>query len=245
MLAAMDEDGFVQFASVANLAYRARVTVEECSSAVESFEGPDPNSGDPENAGQRIEKVPGGWMVLNAKKYRDIVTREVAKNGTRERVARFRAKKRNAAVTTSNVLVTPSDTDTDTESDTDLRSISGLDAGAWRDWEAYREKRKPAIKSASRQKAMEAMAALGDGQRAAVDHSIANGYQGLIAPKAGANGNGRILTRYEKLTADLDRQIAEGDEALARDDGPVRGALAPKLRPAAIGHMGKPDRGAR
>jgi hypothetical protein len=117
-LAAMDEDGFVQFASVANVAHRARVTPEQAQVALDAFESPDPDSGDQDNEGRRVERVPGGWMVLNAKKYRDLVTRQVVKAGTRERVARFRAKKRNASVTGGNGSVTPSDTDTDTESET-------------------------------------------------------------------------------------------------------------------------------
>jgi hypothetical protein len=127
------------------------------------------------------------------------------------------------------------------------KDVTGLDLNAWHDWVAYRAKRKPAIKPESRRKAAEQLAALGDGQRAAVDHSIANGYQGLIPPKENGNGQrtGRRLTRYEELTADLDRQIAAGDEAMASNDRPIRGAVATELRPAAIGHMGKPDRGPR
>jgi hypothetical protein len=116
-LAAMDEDGFVQFASVANLAYRARVSPEQAQDAVTAFEGPDTDSGDPTNEGRRIEKVPGGWIVLNAEKYRAIVSREVQKENTRARVAAHRAKKRNADVTPSNASVTPSEAEASTESE--------------------------------------------------------------------------------------------------------------------------------
>jgi hypothetical protein len=105
-LAAMDEDGFVQFASVANLAHRARVPLDEAHAAVECLLGPDPDSSDPDNEGRRIEKVPGGWMILNSAKYRELVTRAVSKEQTRARVARFREKKKcnvtcNARVTQS------------------------------------------------------------------------------------------------------------------------------------------------
>lgn len=94
LLAAMDEQGFAQFASVANLAYRARVTQEEGEAAVQCLESPDSNSSDPDNEGRRIERVHGGWVVLNAGKYRDIVTRAVAQEKTRLRVAKFREAKR-------------------------------------------------------------------------------------------------------------------------------------------------------
>lgn len=116
-IAAMDEDGFTQFASVANLAHRARVTPEECEEAVKCLESPDLNSSDPDHEGRRIERVPGGWMILNASKYRDLVTRTVSKEQTRIRVARFREKKKrcNGEVTTGNDGVTPSEAGTRAE----------------------------------------------------------------------------------------------------------------------------------
>jgi hypothetical protein len=104
LLAAMDQDGFVPFASLANLALRARVALDVCALAVKTMEAPDPNSSDPDNEGRRIERVPGGWLVLNAAKYRDMVTRDIARERTRLRVAKHRAAK--AAVTLGNVTVT-------------------------------------------------------------------------------------------------------------------------------------------
>jgi hypothetical protein len=100
-IAVMDESGFVQFASVANVAHRARVTPEEAQAAVEHLEGPDPDSSDPEYDGRRVERVPGGWMVLNAEKHREMVTKATIQAQTRERVRRHREIKRtcNATVT--------------------------------------------------------------------------------------------------------------------------------------------------
>jgi len=114
-IAVMDEDGFAQFASVANLAHRARVGLEACEKAVETLQSPDINSSDPDHEGRRIERVNGGWMILNSDKYRDIVTREMAKKSNRERVARFRKKNKTGSVTVCNGLVMQSDTDTETE----------------------------------------------------------------------------------------------------------------------------------
>lgn len=126
LLAAMDEDGMCQFASIGNLAHRARMTKEDAEAAIACLEAPDPDSSDPENDGRRIERVPGGWIVLNAAKYRDLVTREVAKEKTRVRVARFREGKRsetvsNAPVTPVKRSVTPSEavTETSTKATTD------------------------------------------------------------------------------------------------------------------------------
>lgn len=123
-IALMNEDGFVGFASIANVAYRARISHRKAAEALKILESPDANSADPDNDGRRIEKVPGGWIILNAEKYRNLVTREMVREQTRERVARHRAKSK--SVTECNALVTPSNTgngsvtlsDTDTDTDT-------------------------------------------------------------------------------------------------------------------------------
>ena len=118
-LAVMDQDGFAQFASVANLAHRARVPLVDAQKAVARLEGPDSDSSDPDNEGRRIERMAGGWMVLNAEKYRELVTREVARARTRDRVRKHReAKAGNAAVTVTNEAVTPSETDADPDPET-------------------------------------------------------------------------------------------------------------------------------
>jgi hypothetical protein len=93
LLAAMDQDGFARFAALENLASRARVNTEQARKAVEALEAPDPNSSNPDHEGRRIERVPGGWMVLNAETHRAIFKRDVELEQNRIRVARHRAKK--------------------------------------------------------------------------------------------------------------------------------------------------------
>ena len=132
LLAAMDQDGFCSFASVANLAHRARVTLQAARVAVDVLEKPDPNSADPDNDGRRIERTQGGWVVLNARKYGELVTADQMRQHNRERQRRFRERKRgesepcNAHVTPPNVTVTQSDTDTDTDIGTPESTMPGL-----------------------------------------------------------------------------------------------------------------------
>ena len=124
LLAAMDEEGFCSFAAIGNVAGRARVTVEEAKVALDSLAAPDSESSDQDNDGRRIERVPGGWVVLNAKKYKDIVSRANAQEKTRERVQRFRQKKEcngdvtgcNGYETIGNVPVLPSESNTKSSS---------------------------------------------------------------------------------------------------------------------------------
>lgn len=93
LLAAMDEDGMCQFASIVNLARRAIVTPEEAHQAVSILEAPDLYSSDPDNEGRRLERVPGGWIVLNAVKYKEIVSGHESRRLGRERAQRYRDKK--------------------------------------------------------------------------------------------------------------------------------------------------------
>ena len=92
LIAAMDEDGFAHFSAPQNLANRAVLSLKDTEVAIKILESPDSNSADREHDGRRIERVPGGWIVLNAKKYRDIATRAIAREKVRQRVARHRNK---------------------------------------------------------------------------------------------------------------------------------------------------------
>ena len=76
LLAVMDEDGFCPFASPANVAIRARVAPAAAFAALKKFESPDPLTPEAEHEGRRIKRVPGGYMVLNAVKHREQLTRE-------------------------------------------------------------------------------------------------------------------------------------------------------------------------
>jgi hypothetical protein len=112
IIAAMDETGFVAMAATENLARRANVTLEEAIEAVKTLESADKRQPDQEFDGRRIERVEGGWMVLNSEKYRSMVTRSEALHLNRVRVARFRAKAKpacNGDVMYSNDLVMQSD----------------------------------------------------------------------------------------------------------------------------------------
>ena len=92
-LAAMDQDGFVELSAVGNVAARARIPENAAAEALGILESPDKHAPDQEHEGRRIERVPGGWVVLNAEKYRDIATRQMAREKTRMRVAKHREKR--------------------------------------------------------------------------------------------------------------------------------------------------------
>ena len=86
MLAMADRFGRVE-AAIPGLSHIARVPIDACEKAVKTLESPDPHSRSTEFEGRRIEKVDGGWVLLNHEKYR-------AKLSEDERREYFRVKKR-------------------------------------------------------------------------------------------------------------------------------------------------------
>jgi hypothetical protein len=83
MLVSMNQDGFCMFACEDNLARRAMVRPSSVAKAIKILESPDLKSFDPQHEGRRIERVQGGWMVLNAAKYRAINTQKQLANSTK------------------------------------------------------------------------------------------------------------------------------------------------------------------
>lgn len=96
MLARADANGYVA-ASVPGLAHIAHVTREECEQALGVLLAPDADSRTKDHDGRRIEAVDGGWVVLNARKYRDLRTADQV--SASERVKRHREKLKALPVT--------------------------------------------------------------------------------------------------------------------------------------------------
>lgn len=97
LLAMCDQDGMVAAVETA-LTRRARVSKKECRRALHVLESPDPNSRTPDNEGRRIERVPGGWLILNYRAHRDKKDAATERARTRERVRRHRERKRRYAL---------------------------------------------------------------------------------------------------------------------------------------------------
>lgn len=71
LLASADREGVVR-GTIPGIANAARVTIEACKAAMLKFEGPDEYSGNPARGGQRIERVEGGWRLINYNYYRNL-----------------------------------------------------------------------------------------------------------------------------------------------------------------------------
>lgn len=120
MLAAMDEDGIVHAATPRNLASLAGVTPDEAEAAVAILSAPDAASSNPDHDGRRIERFPGGWVILNAPIYRSLARRDDMRHKTAERVMRYTKR------LSTNAALTPSEAYTDTQIK-NTRSTRGVD----------------------------------------------------------------------------------------------------------------------
>ena len=148
------------------------------------------------------EILPNDWLQVldgdrvklpNYHAHNGTTAKERSGNALRQK--KFRDRHKRSTVTSRNAVTLPDldqDLDKTKKKEQEARSralsVAGLDLQAWESWITYRAQRKPAIKATSLVAAAEELAGFGSEQGAVVKHSIANGYQGLFAPKAGLNG---------------------------------------------------------
>ena len=101
MLAMADKRGRV-WGSVPGLANRARVPEEDCQVALDCFLAPDRHSRSQEYEGRRIEKIDGGWRLLNYVKYRDLRDEESIRESKRIYMANRRKKEKQSVTINAN-----------------------------------------------------------------------------------------------------------------------------------------------
>jgi hypothetical protein len=103
MMAMADKNGEVM-ASIPGLADIARVTVEECETALTAFLSPDKYSRTKTLEGRRIQEIKGGWFLVNHPDYRVMASREDETQKASIRMARHRRNKAQQAVTVTETL---------------------------------------------------------------------------------------------------------------------------------------------
>ena len=112
MLAMANKDGVVE-AAVPGLADVSRVTLSECVESLEKFMSPDRYSRTTDHEGRRIEKVDGGWRLLNYEKHREKLSVEDIRAKNRERQKRWRERQKALQEGENNAPVTLCDADND------------------------------------------------------------------------------------------------------------------------------------
>lgn len=99
MLSKADQHGRV-WASIPGLAHLARISNELCEEALNKLLSPDPYSRTPDHEGRRIEKIDGGWRLLNHGKYREIKDSEDLKEKARLRKQKQRMSQKMSRIVT-------------------------------------------------------------------------------------------------------------------------------------------------
>lgn len=68
---ALKDDRHEVMASVPGLAKASSITREQCEEGLKLLSSPDPDSRSQEHEGRRIDKIKGGWVILNGENYRE------------------------------------------------------------------------------------------------------------------------------------------------------------------------------
>jgi len=160
---------------------------------LEQLSSPDPESRSQDAEGRRLVPLDAGrawgWRLVNFVSYREKArlsaksAREVESGENSERI-RYRNTTRppvTAGDRRSPPVTDPSNANTNKKEE---GVPPGIDLSAWDAWFAYRKAAGKAIKPASVAAAQRKLAGFGDRQASVVEHSVANGYQGLYAPDA-------------------------------------------------------------
>lgn len=92
MLALSDRDGLVE-AAIPGLARAANVSLEDCENAIVKLEGPDHYSRSLEHEGRRVERVDGGFRILNYARYSLKMSFEDRREYQRRKQAEYRKRK--------------------------------------------------------------------------------------------------------------------------------------------------------
>lgn len=125
MLAMADKRGRI-WASIPGLANRARVPMAATEIAITCFLSPDPYSRTEGNDGRRIEKIDGGWRLINYDKYRDVRDEEDQASRKAANQAAYRDRKKRPESDRELPVVTASDLNAEAEAEAEAVKQSTL-----------------------------------------------------------------------------------------------------------------------
>lgn len=212
LLALADRNGEAM-ASVGGLARSANMEREACERAIEVLSSPDPDDRSGVRDGVRIEKIQGGWRIINFAAYREKMRAADRTEYLRRKQAESRARRRERAVNKASTSqpcqplstginrdqpIAASSTTTETTKELPPYPPS-LDTPefrqAWADYKAHRResKMKPLGATATKTRLAE-LERLGPAASVeAIRRSIANGWAGIFPD----NGNGSSAKQAE------------------------------------------------
>jgi len=105
---------------------RTSIPLEIIQTGVVDLEAPDPFSRTPDRDGRRIERLddhrPWGWLIVNHKKYKDLISQEQKREADRERMRQKRSVAGSRGMSRDVAEVAHSDADADRDSKKNAKS---------------------------------------------------------------------------------------------------------------------------
>jgi len=228
MLAMCDQHGYVG-ASVPGLAGRARVSVEDCLTALACFMAPDEFSRTKDHEGRRIVEADGGWVLLNHAKYRAKQSEEDRRERARVAMADMRANRRQQKLTVSSgeellAELAHADADTDTSKQDQKKKQpqaalpecpEWLDPDAWQGFVAMRVKERHPLTARAATLILKKLATLPD-PAGSLDQSTRNGWRDVFTIKAewdSNRGNGHAASGKTSAVDRVRAHAIQGERA--------------------------------
>jgi hypothetical protein len=191
ILALTDQDGYCA-ASIPGLANMARLSMEDTQRALAKLESPDAFSRTASNEGRRLQKIDGGWLVLNHGMYRDRERVERRREYMRELMAKKRnplaANEANKLLTTANLSASVSGIQEGMQGEKKGVKLPFDSESFGKVWSAWKEHRRKIHKPMTDYAQKLALAKLPSGEMEAIkwiENAIERGWQGIYEPTAG------------------------------------------------------------
>ncbi len=226
LLALADRNGEAM-ASVGGLARSANMERDNCERAIAVLSSPDPDDRSGVRDGVRIEKIQGGWRIINFAAYREKMRAADRTEYLRRKQAESRARRRSVNKQSTSQPCQPlstginqdqpiaasstASTTPKAKDGTILPESLAVDCfvTAWAEWVAYRRSAKfSPWKPVTIQAKWNELAEIGpEAAAAAIRRSIANGWKGIFPE----NGNGKAATPDRTCTRCAGKGYAEVD----------------------------------
>lgn len=197
MIALADSDGTVDLTLTA-LTNRTGWPVDFIKRGIELLEAIDLQSRSPDEEGRRIvrlrDNTDWGWRIVNYLKYRNIRDESARKEYMREYMRGYRSKQPVNKGKHRKPQLANAEAEAKKKEEAPSAVLpAGLDPKAWDRWVEYRRGIKKPLREVSMESAQKQMAALGEMQMAAVEHTEANGWTGLRAPDRKSHGGRGVV----------------------------------------------------
>jgi len=210
MLALKDETNICR-ATVPALAKICDISIEECESYLQEFQSPDEHSRSQEFEGRRIERVDGGYLLLNGQKYRDMLRGQERRDYIRDKVAEHRKRVNKSKHGNQCKPIAEAEAEAEVQAIPDKLRCNEEFLRKWEAWKAVRRAKKKCkdfhllfqeqlnwLATFTVPQAIECLA-----------QSIRNDWQGLFPPKTSGNhqsDNGKL--------APIDKAILQKEKDL-------------------------------